>query len=59
VLTEVLADAWVAANGTADHGHTISSGNPLGSVTSIGTASVMHSESRSSWTRRDTAAAED
>jgi hypothetical protein len=48
VLTEVLADAWVAANGTADHGHTISSGNPLGSVTSIGTASVMHSESRSS-----------
>jgi hypothetical protein len=43
----VMADAWVAANRTADHGHTMSTSNPLGSVTSIGTASVIHFESRS------------
>jgi endonuclease/exonuclease/phosphatase family metal-dependent hydrolase len=29
VLTEVMVDAWVAANGAADPGHTMSTGNPL------------------------------
>lgn len=29
VLTEVMVDAWVAANGTADPGHTMSTSNPL------------------------------
>lgn len=29
VLTEVMVDAWVAANGTADLGHTMSTSNPL------------------------------
>jgi endonuclease/exonuclease/phosphatase family metal-dependent hydrolase len=29
VLTEVAVDAWVAANGTDDPGHTLSSSNPL------------------------------
>jgi endonuclease/exonuclease/phosphatase family metal-dependent hydrolase len=29
VLTEVMVDAWVAANGAADPGHTMSSSNPL------------------------------
>jgi endonuclease/exonuclease/phosphatase family metal-dependent hydrolase len=29
VLTEVMVDAWVAANGTADSGHTMSTSNPL------------------------------
>jgi hypothetical protein len=46
VLAEVMAAAW-AVKGTADPGHTISGSNPLGSVTSIGTASGMHFESRS------------
>jgi endonuclease/exonuclease/phosphatase family metal-dependent hydrolase len=29
VLTEVMVDAWVAANGAADPGHTMSASNPL------------------------------
>jgi endonuclease/exonuclease/phosphatase family metal-dependent hydrolase len=29
VLTDVLVDAWVAAGGAADAGHTLSAGNPL------------------------------
>jgi endonuclease/exonuclease/phosphatase family metal-dependent hydrolase len=29
VLTEVMVDAWAAAGGAADGGHTLSSGNPL------------------------------
>jgi endonuclease/exonuclease/phosphatase family metal-dependent hydrolase len=28
-LTDVMVDAWVAARGTADAGHTLSTGNPL------------------------------
>jgi endonuclease/exonuclease/phosphatase family metal-dependent hydrolase len=28
VLTEVMVDAWVAANGAADPGHTLSTSNP-------------------------------